>query len=168
MKILTDSTSLSSVTKRTCPKVQHKYTHMLARAQTHKHKRARAHAHTHTHARAHIHAHAHTHTHTHTHTRTHTHTHTYRQARFALVARNAGCTLRTLQTKNRSLLSLVQNQEPPPFLASRDHRLLPAVCSPAKGGLDPNTKRFKRTLIYFNTDTQYANFLGNPLYQATK
>ena len=26
---------------------------------------------------------------------------------------------------------------------------------------DPNTKRFKRTLIYFNTDTQYANFRGN-------
>ena len=24
---------------------------------------------------------------------------------------------------------------------------------------DPNTKRFKRTLIYFDTDTQYANFL---------
>ena len=34
--------------------------------------------------------------------------------------------------------------------------------------LDPNTKRFKRTLIYFNTDTQYANVQGNPLYQATK
>ena len=27
--------------------------------------------------------------------------------------------------------------------------------------LDPNTKRFKRTLIYFNTDTQYAHFRGN-------
>ena len=25
---------------------------------------------------------------------------------------------------------------------------------------DPNTKRFKRTLIYFNTDTQYAHFRG--------
>ena len=23
---------------------------------------------------------------------------------------------------------------------------------------DPNTKRFKRTLIYYDTDTQYANF----------
>ena len=33
---------------------------------------------------------------------------------------------------------------------------------------DPNTKSFKRTLIYFNTDTQYADFRGNPLYQATK
>ena len=33
---------------------------------------------------------------------------------------------------------------------------------------DPNTKRFKRTLIHFNTDTQYAHFLGNPLYEATK
>ena len=33
---------------------------------------------------------------------------------------------------------------------------------------DPNTKRFKRTLIYFNTDTQYANFQGNFLNQATK
>ena len=33
---------------------------------------------------------------------------------------------------------------------------------------DPDTKRFKRMLIYFNTDTQYANFRGNPLYQATK
>ena len=28
---------------------------------------------------------------------------------------------------------------------------------------DPNTKRFKRTLIYFEIDTQYANFRGNPL-----
>ena len=34
--------------------------------------------------------------------------------------------------------------------------------------VDPNTKRFKRTLIYFNTDTQYANIWGNPLCQATK
>ena len=33
---------------------------------------------------------------------------------------------------------------------------------------DPNTKRFKLRLIYFNTDTQYANFRGNPLYEATK
>ena len=33
---------------------------------------------------------------------------------------------------------------------------------------DLNTKRFKRTRIYFNTDTQYANFRGNPLYKATK
>ena len=33
---------------------------------------------------------------------------------------------------------------------------------------DPNTKRFKQMLIYFNTDTQYANFRGNLLYQATK
>ena len=33
---------------------------------------------------------------------------------------------------------------------------------------DPNAKRFKRTLVYFNTDTQYANSRGNPLYQATK
>ena len=33
---------------------------------------------------------------------------------------------------------------------------------------DPNTKRFKRTLIYFNTNTQYATFRENPLYQATK
>ena len=33
---------------------------------------------------------------------------------------------------------------------------------------DPNSKRFKRRLIYFNTDTQYANFAGNPLYRATK
>ena len=29
-------------------------------------------------------------------------------------------------------------------------------------------KRFKRTLIYFDTDTQYANLRGNPLFQATK
>ena len=33
---------------------------------------------------------------------------------------------------------------------------------------DPNTERFKQMLIYFNTDTQYADFLGNPLYEATK
>ena len=32
---------------------------------------------------------------------------------------------------------------------------------------NPNTKRFKRTLIYFNMDTQYANFQGNPLYPCT-
>ena len=36
------------------------------------------------------------------------------------------------------------------------------------GKLVPNIKRFKWTLIYFNTDTQYAHFRGNPLYQATK
>ena len=29
-------------------------------------------------------------------------------------------------------------------------------------------KRFKRTLIYYDTDTQSANFWGNPLRQATK
>ena len=33
---------------------------------------------------------------------------------------------------------------------------------------DPNTKRFKRTRIYFDTDRQYANLRGNPLCQATK
>ena len=31
-----------------------------------------------------------------------------------------------------------------------------------------NTKRFKRTLIYFDTDTQYANCRGNSLCQSTK
>ena len=35
-------------------------------------------------------------------------------------------------------------------------------------GIDPSIKRFKRTLINFNTDTQHANIWGNPLYQATK
>ena len=29
-------------------------------------------------------------------------------------------------------------------------------------------KKFKRTLIYYNKATQYANFLGNLFYQATK
>ena len=33
---------------------------------------------------------------------------------------------------------------------------------------DPNTKRFKRMLMYFDRDTQYANLWGNPLCQATK
>ena len=33
---------------------------------------------------------------------------------------------------------------------------------------EPNTNRFKRTLIYYVTDTQYANFRGNFLRQATK
>ena len=33
---------------------------------------------------------------------------------------------------------------------------------------DPNTKRFNRTRIYFNTDSRYVNFRGSPLYQATK
>ena len=33
---------------------------------------------------------------------------------------------------------------------------------------NPNTKRFKQTLIYFNTGAQYANFRGHPLHQATK
>ena len=27
---------------------------------------------------------------------------------------------------------------------------------------EPNTKSFKRTLIYYDTDTQSANFRGNP------
>ena len=31
-----------------------------------------------------------------------------------------------------------------------------------------NTKRFKRTLVYFDTNTQYAHFRGNALCQATK
>ena len=30
---------------------------------------------------------------------------------------------------------------------------------------DPNTNRFKRTLIYFNTDTQYARTLSDILFQ---
>ena len=34
--------------------------------------------------------------------------------------------------------------------------------------INPNTKRCKQTLFYFNTNTQYAPFRGNPLYQATK
>ena len=29
-------------------------------------------------------------------------------------------------------------------------------------------RRFKRTLIYYDTDTQSTNFRGNPLCQATK
>ena len=33
---------------------------------------------------------------------------------------------------------------------------------------DPNTKWFKRMLIYYDADTQYANLGGNPLHQATK
>ena len=33
---------------------------------------------------------------------------------------------------------------------------------------DPNTKRLKRTLIYYDMDTQYTNFGGTPLRQATK
>ena len=33
---------------------------------------------------------------------------------------------------------------------------------------DPNTKRFKRTLIYFNTDTQCKKCRGYFLDQATK
>ena len=33
---------------------------------------------------------------------------------------------------------------------------------------DPNTKWFKRTLIYLDMDTQYPHFRGNFLYQATK
>ena len=32
---------------------------------------------------------------------------------------------------------------------------------------DPNTKRFKRTLIYFNTDTQYAHFRGTDIRSKT-
>ena len=33
---------------------------------------------------------------------------------------------------------------------------------------DPNTKRFKITLIYYDTDPQYVNFWGNPLHRATE
>ena len=31
-----------------------------------------------------------------------------------------------------------------------------------------NTKRFKGTLIYYDTDTQYVNYRGNSLRHATK
>ena len=34
--------------------------------------------------------------------------------------------------------------------------------------LSKHIKRFKRTLIYYDTDTQSANFRGNPLCQAYK
>ena len=33
---------------------------------------------------------------------------------------------------------------------------------------NPNTKEFKRTLIYYDMDIQYAHFCGNSLCQATK
>ena len=33
---------------------------------------------------------------------------------------------------------------------------------------DPNTKRFKRMLTYYDTDRHYANFVGKSLHQATK
>ena len=33
---------------------------------------------------------------------------------------------------------------------------------------DQTHQRFKRTLIYYGTDTRYAHFRGNPLRQATK
>ena len=33
---------------------------------------------------------------------------------------------------------------------------------------DPNTKKFTRTLIYYDKDVQYAHFQGNSLHQATK
>ena len=33
--------------------------------------------------------------------------------------------------------------------------------------IETGHKRFKRTLIYLDTNTQSANFRGNPLYQAT-
>ena len=34
---------------------------------------------------------------------------------------------------------------------------------------DPNTDSLKKKkLIYYDTDTQHANFWGNPLRQATK
>ena len=46
--------------------------------------------------------------------------------------------------------------------------ILPPTTAIFDYAIDPNTKRFKPTLIYFNTDTQYAHFRGNPLYQATK
>ena len=32
---------------------------------------------------------------------------------------------------------------------------------------DPNTQKAEKNVIYFDK-TQHANFLGNPLYQATK
>ena len=38
----------------------------------------------------------------------------------------------------------------------------------ANGSFRPNSKRFKQMLNYFNRDTPYAHFQGNPLYQATK
>ena len=53
----------------------------------------------------------------------------------------------------------------PPVYNLRDHILHDTASQqqPQNGWTvhiqDPNTKRFKRTLIYFNTDTQYANNL---------
>ena len=44
----------------------------------------------------------------------------------------------------------------------------PSAYQPNALPLDPNTKWFKRTLIYYDTDAQYANFRGNSLRQATK
>ena len=52
--------------------------------------------------------------------------------------------------------------------AARDQRLSGCVTGEMKGGgnQDPNTKRLKRTLIYFDTDTKYAHFRRNPFCQA--
>ena len=54
-----------------------------------------------------------------------------------------------------------------------NHHQGPVPATSARGApdcplQDPNTKMFKRTLIYYYTDTQYANLRGNPLRQATK
>jgi len=49
---------------------------------------------------------------------------------------------------------------------------LVAACHSNHGGslteIETGHKRFKRTLIYLDTNTQSANFRGNPLCQATE
>ena len=55
-----------------------------------------------------------------------------------------------------------------PYIIMHSHVTLFGCKGFDSGSEDPNTKRFKWTLVYFNTDTQYAHFGGNPLYQASK
>ena len=43
-----------------------------------------------------------------------------------------------------------------------------SLLSSHKTTLKQQVNGLKQTLIYFNTDIQYTNFRGNPLYQATK
>ena len=55
-----------------------------------------------------------------------------------------------------------------PYIIMHSHVTLFGCKGFDSGSEDPNTKRFKWTLVYFNMDTQYAHFWGNPLYQASK
>ena len=142
----------------------HTHTHIHTHTSTHTYTR---HTHTHTHARTHARTHALTHARTHAHTRTHTHTHTHVQPKQTVTMHVLP--LKTLSRRKMSSLL------PGPTITcdvskARSSYLAWNLTIPWRSSGKPAQRRngFKRTLIYYDTDTQSANLRGNPLRQATK